>query len=58
MNTKKIIAALVAVAIVNSSAFAGAGHKEGKCSLLKPENVVALMVNNHDVNQDGRLILD
>ena len=58
MNTKKIIAALVAVAIVTSSAFAGAGHNEGKCSLLKPENVVALIVNNHDVNQDGRSILD
>ena len=58
MNTKKIIAVLVAVAIVNSSAFAGAGHKEGKCSLRNPENVVAMMVNNHDVNQDGRLILD
>ena len=58
MNTKKIIAALVAVAIVNSSACAGAGHKEGKCSLRNPENVVAMMVNNHDVNQDGRLILD
>ena len=58
MNTKKIIAVLVAVAIVNSTAFAGAGHKEGKCSLRIRENVVALMVNNQDVNQDGRLILD
>ena len=58
MNTKKIIGTLVAVAIVVFSAFAGAGYKEGKCSLLKLENVVALIVNNHDVNQDGRLILD
>ena len=57
MNTKKIIAALVAVAIVDSSALAGAGHKEGKCSLRNPENVVALMVNNQDVNQDGRFLL-
>ena len=58
MYTKKIIAALVAVAIVNSSAFAGAGHKEGKCSLRNPENVGAMRVNNHDVIQDVRLILD
>ena len=55
MNTKKIIAALAAVASHNSSDFAGAGHKEGKYSLRVPKNVVALMVNNHDANQDGRL---
>ena len=55
MNNKKIITAFAAVTIIASSAFAGAGHKEGKHSLRNPENVVALMVNNHDVNQDGRL---
>ena len=55
MNNKKIITAFAAVTIIASSVFAGAGHKEGKHSLRNPENVVALMVNNHDVNQDGRL---
>ena len=55
MNTKNIITALAAATIIASSAFAGAGHKEGKHSLRNPENVVALMVNSHDVNQDRRL---
>ena len=55
MNTKKITTAIAAVAIIASSAIAGESHKNGKHSLRNPENVVALMVSNHDVNQDGRL---
>ena len=55
MNAAKIITAFAAVTIIASSAFAGGGHKEGKYSLRNPENVTALMVSNHDVNQDGQL---
>lgn len=55
MNTKRIIAAVAAVTIIASSAFAGNGYKNGKHSLRNPENVIALMVSNHDANQDGRL---
>ena len=55
MNTKNIITTLAAVTIIATSAFAGAGHKDGNHSLRNPENVVALMVSNHDANQDGRL---
>ena len=53
MNAAKIITAFAAVTII--AAFAGGGHKEGKYSLRNPENVAALMVSNHDVNQDGHL---
>jgi len=55
MNNKKIITTLAAATIIASSALAGVGQKDGKRSLRNPESVVALMVSNHDANQDGRL---
>ncbi len=55
MNTKQIIIASIAAASIATSAFAKGEHGRGPFHVANPESIVATMLEQHDLNQDGVL---